>query len=432
VIILKRFRTFYIFGNIIDYFEIIFRRSIVFSFTSNKRQILRFFYKKGLIHAFLPILLITFFSFPLLADAHAYSASYTKVTMDGKKTEVVFTFDTLSLIELLPDIDVNKNWVLEKSEVKNARHHLEELITEGLTLDKENKEQTPKMETMELVKKDNKIFLATTMIFPSFSPGDTIVYNDGFYFNDTGTNYVDLISASFMGQTSEAVLQGKERTWTILLTEPQQEQGQNQTTQPDTDTSQKQHEVGKTVEPASTSSWFSFFKLGTLHILTGYDHLLFLLALLLRKQTFKQYAAIVTSFTIAHSITLSLAVLGWITLPSRFVEAVIAFSICYVAAENIFRKEIRYRWSITFLFGLIHGLGFASILREMSIPKSHLAVALLNFNLGIEAVQLSLVLLLLPLLSFLFKLKSSRKIVTYGSYAIVAMGAIWFIQRIFS
>ncbi len=351
--------------------------------------------------------------------------------MDDKKTELVFTLDTLSLIELLPDIDSNKNWVLEKSELKKDRHHIEELITEGLTLDKNNKEVTPKVENMKLVKKENKEFVSTTLIFPAFSPGDTIVYNDGFYFNDTGANYVDLISADLMGQTSEAVIQGKERTWTILLTEVQQEQGQGQTTQPDTGTVQDQAKAAKPVEKSATSTWFSFFKLGTLHILTGYDHLLFLFALLLRKQTFKQYAAIVTSFTIAHSITLSLAVLGWITLPSRFVEAVIAFSICYVAAENIFRKEIRHRWTITFLFGLIHGLGFASILREMSIPKSHLAVALLNFNLGIEAVQLSLVLLLLPLLSFMFKLKSSRKIVIYGSYAIVAMGAIWLIQRLF-
>jgi hydrogenase/urease accessory protein HupE len=367
----------------------------------------------------------------MIADAHAYSASYTKITMDDKKTEVVFTLDSLSLIELLPDIDRNKNWVLEKSELEKDRHHLEELITEGLTLDRNNKEVTPMVEKMKLVKKENKEFVSTTMTFPAFSPGDTIVYNDGFYFNDTGANYVDLISADFMGQTSEAVLQGKERTWTILLTEVQQEQGQDQTTQPDTGTAQDHPEAVKPVEKSSTSSWFSFFKLGTLHILTGYDHLLFLFALLLRKQTFKQYAAIVTSFTIAHSITLSLAVLGWITLPSRFVEAVIAFSICYVAAENIFRKEIRRRWTITFLFGLIHGLGFASILREMSIPKSHLAVALVNFNLGIEAVQLSLVLLLLPLLSYIFKLKSSRKIVIYSSYAIVAMGAIWFIQRLF-
>ncbi len=350
--------------------------------------------------------------------------------MDEKKTELVFTLDTLSLIELLPDIDLNKNWVLEKSEIKKEQHHIEELITEGLTLDKNNKEVTPTVETMKLVKKENKEFLSTTMTFPAFSAGDTIVYNDGFYFNDTGTNYVDLISASYMGQSSEAIIQGKERTWTILLTEVQQEQGQDQTTQPDTE--QPQPKTAQPVEQSSTSSWFSFFKLGMLHIITGYDHLLFLFALLLRKQTIKQYISIVTSFTLAHSITLTLAVLGWITLPSRFVEATIAFSICYVALENILRKEIKHRWSITFLFGLIHGLGFASILKEMEIAKSHLAVALINFNLGIESVQLAIVLLLLPLLTFLFKLKISRRIVQIGSLIIFFLGAIWLLERIFS
>jgi hydrogenase/urease accessory protein HupE len=373
-------------------------------------------------------MLFAFIAFPTLADAHAYSASYTKITMDQEKTELVFTLDTLSVIELLPDIDLNKNWVLEKSEIKKKKHHIEELITEGLTLDKENKEQTPKVETMKLVKKENKEFLSTTILFPAFSPGDTIVYNDGFYFNDTGTNYVDLISASIMGQTSEAVLQGTERTWTILLTEVQQEQGQDQTTQPDT--VEKQPETANPVQKSSTSSWFSFFKLGMLHIITGYDHLLFLFALLLRKQTVKQYISIVTSFTLAHSITLTLAVLGWITLPSRFVEAAIAFSICYVAVENIFRKEIKHRWSITFLFGLIHGLGFASILKEMEIAKSHLAVALINFNLGIETVQLGIVLLLVPLLAYLFKLKLSRRIVQIGSLIIFILGAIWLVERI--
>lgn len=168
-----------------------------------------------------------------------------------------------------------------------------------------------------------------------------------------------------------------------------------------------------------------------MHILTGYDHLLFQLALLLRKQTFKQYAAIVTSFTIAHSITLTLSVLGLVTLPSRFVEATIAFSICYVAVENIFRKKIRHRWTITFLFGLIHGLGFATLLREMAIPMKDLAVALVNFNLGIEAVQLTIVLLLLPLLTYMFKQKISGKMVQYGSIVIAVLSAIWLIQRLF-
>ncbi|MEH7118870.1 HupE/UreJ family protein [Neobacillus vireti] len=377
----------------------------------------------------LSLSIIAFIICPKSADAHAYSASYTKLTVDSKQTELVFTLDTLSIIELIPSIDANKNFVLEKSEIKKGKHHLEELIEEGLTLDKGNEEQTPAIKSMKLVKKENKEFLSTTMTFPAFSPGDTINYNDGFYFHDTGTNYVDLITATIYGESSEGVLQGKERTWTVLVTEIQQEQGQ--TAQPDTTQVPHETTAKPPVEKTAAASWFSFFKLGMLHILTGYDHLLFLLALLLRKQTFKQYAAIITSFTIAHSITLSLAVLGWVTLPSRFVEAAIAFSVCYVAAENIFRKEIRYRWSITFLFGLIHGLGFATILREMEIPKNHLAVALINFNLGIEAVQLTIVLLLLPLLSYLFKLRNSKKIITYGSYAIVALGAIWLFQRLF-
>ena len=120
----------------------------------------------------------------------------------------------------------------------------------------------------------------------------------------------------------------------------------------------------------STSGWFSFLKLGMNHILTGYDHLLFLLSLLIARQTFKQIATTITAFTIAHSITLTLTVLGMIDVPSSFVEPAIALSICYVALENIFRQKISYRWVITFVFGLIHGMGFADILKEMNIPKN--------------------------------------------------------------
>ncbi|WP_231510877.1 HupE/UreJ family protein [Bacillus sp. UNC438CL73TsuS30] len=367
---------------------------------------------------------------PLTAQAHAYSASYTQITMDQNKTEVVFSIDTLSIMELIEGIDKNKDWVLQQSEIDQEKHHIEELLTEGIALDKDNKEQTPELEKMKIVKKSNKIFLSIYLKYPDFSPGETISFNDGFYANDPTTNYVNLISANYNGETSEAALQGDNRTWTMLLTEVQQEQQSDsgQSVQPDQN--QQQQPPAPHVQ-TTTSTWFSFFKLGMMHILTGYDHLLFLLALLFRKQTFKQYAAIVTSFTLAHSITLTLSVLGVVTLPSRFVEAAIAFSICYVAAENIFRKEIRHRWTITFLFGLIHGLGFATLLREMAIPKKDLAVALVNFNLGIEAVQLSIVLLLLPLLTYMFKQKVSGKIVRYGSVAIVILGAIWLVQRLF-
>ncbi|OIK16325.1 hypothetical protein BIV60_04725 [Bacillus sp. MUM 116] len=377
---------------------------------------------------FLFVMFISCVFQPFTAEAHAYSASYTKITMDPTKTEVVFSIDTLSIIELIDGIDKNKDWVLQQSEIDQEKHHIEELLTEGIALDKDNKEQTPELEKMKIVKKSNKIFLSVYLKYPGVSPGETISFNDGFYANDPTTNYVNLLSANYQGETSETALQGDNRTWTMLLTEVQQEQ-QTDSGQTVQDHYQKKTQPAAYAQP-TTSTWFSFFKLGMMHILTGYDHLLFLLALLLRKQTFKQYAAIVTSFTIAHSITLTLSVLGLVTLPSRFVEATIAFSICYVAVENIFKKKIRHRWTITFLFGLIHGLGFATLLREMAIPKKDLAVSLINFNLGIEAVQLTIVLLLLPLLTYMFKQKVSGKIVRYGSIIIVVLGAIWLVQRL--
>ena len=174
------------------------------------------------------------------------------------------------------------------------------------------------------------------MTFPAFSPGDTLIFNDGFYFNDTGTNYIDLISASYLGETSEAVLEGKNRTWTMLITEVQQEQSSNgeqvaqqeqpspgeQAAQPTPN--QKQSEQANPSQTATSSSWLSFLKLGMSHILTGYDHLLFLLSLLIARQTFKQIATTITAFTIAHSITLTLTVLGIIDIPSSFVEPAIA------------------------------------------------------------------------------------------------------------
>ncbi|MFP7297186.1 HupE/UreJ family protein [Neobacillus niacini] len=354
--------------------------------------------------------------------------------MDNKKTEFTFSIDTLSIIELIEGIDENENKDLEKTEVQKNEEELEELIHHVLSLDKNNQQQEPELKKMVLEKKEGKNFLTFHMNYPVFVPGDTISLNDGLYTNDPDTNYANFISFEYEGATGTSVLQGKERTWTILLTENQEEQSPDGEVQPGGDQSapdQEQPEAAPIVE-TSTSSWFSFFKLGMLHILTGYDHLLFLLALLLRKQTFKQYAAIITSFTIAHSITISLAVLGVITLPSRFVESVIAFSIVYVALENIFRKEIRHRWGLTFLFGLIHGLGFANILKEMNIPKSDLALALVNFNIGIEVVQLALVLLVLPLLTYMFKLKSSGLIIKAVSIIVAALGGFWLIERIFS
>jgi hydrogenase/urease accessory protein HupE len=134
-----------------------------------------------------------------------------------------------------------------------------------------------------------------------------------------------------------------------------------------------------------------YFLSGVEHIAIGYDHIAFLFAVIVLGRRFWPLFAVVTAFTVAHSITLSLAVLDVVTLPSRMVEIAIAASIVYVAAENFFVTDIRHRWWLTFAFGLIHGFGFASVLREYGLPQDRVVPVLAAFNVGVEAGQLLIV-----------------------------------------
>jgi hydrogenase/urease accessory protein HupE len=178
----------------------------------------------------------------------------------------------------------------------------------------------------------------------------------------------------------------------------------------------------------------SFIVLGVEHILTGYDHLLFLLALLALGGSFGYLLKVVTAFTVAHSVTLTLSTLDIISLPPRFIESVIALSIAYVAAENLWRKRDkaeRWRWALTFAFGLVHGMGFAGILQEMTIPKSSLVTSLVSFNIGVELGQLAFMSVAFLILA-LFKLLAWDKGIRYGaSLTAVAAGMYWFVERAF-
>ncbi|MCX7210856.1 MAG: HupE/UreJ family protein [Burkholderiales bacterium] len=175
----------------------------------------------------------------------------------------------------------------------------------------------------------------------------------------------------------------------------------------------------------------SFFFLGVEHIVTGYDHLLFLLALILCGGNLIQLLKIITAFTLAHSITLAAAALNIITLPSVLVEAVIALSIAYVAFENLYpRYAISKRWTISFVFGLMHGFGFSTVLRDIGLPQDNLIWSLLNFNLGVEAGQLAAVVLVLPALFWLRKTVLEAKVVRVVSAVVMGVGIALFIERI--
>jgi len=161
------------------------------------------------------------------------------------------------------------------------------------------------------------------------------------------------------------------------------------------------HSFTIAIEPSEPAAALgSFFKLGVEHILTGYDHLLFLAALLIAAPGFGSAAKIVTSFTAAHSLTLALAAFDLVHVPAAIVEPLIAASVLWVGVENLLRKNPPGRWKLTFGLGLIHGLGFAGVLRGLDIGDANGALrALLGFNLGVEAGQLALVAAALPLLA---------------------------------
>jgi len=189
-----------------------------------------------------------------------------------------------------------------------------------------------------------------------------------------------------------------------------------------------------TFHTTNASSWWqatrTFLVLGIEHILTGYDHLLFLVALLVAGRSARQLVAIVTSFTIAHSLTLAAATLGPVAPPPRLVEAVIALSIVYVGIENLLTATPRGRWKLTFVFGLVHGFGFANVLREMALPREALAASLFTYNLGVELGQVTVVLLLWPLLRRVQQSSYAARVTWWVSVIVTIFGAIWFVQRL--
>ena len=183
-----------------------------------------------------------------------------------------------------------------------------------------------------------------------------------------------------------------------------------------------------------------YIEAGIEHIFLGYDHIAFLAAIVLWARRLWPVVKVVTAFTVAHSITLSLAALDIVRIPSSIIEPAIAASIVYVAAENFLSRDIDKRWRDTFGFGLIHGFGFASALQEFGLPRNALVPALASFNIGVEIGQIVIVSLLVPILLGMDRLLANGGVVkavpvrpevaVYGiSGAIIVLGSYWFIDR---
>jgi hydrogenase/urease accessory protein HupE len=227
-----------------------------------------------------------------------------------------------------------------------------------------------------------------------------------------------------LGNATEpiALLDSRHATWTLAAPAP---------------TAVSETEAA--IAPAQTPppehiSWTSFIPLGIEHILTGYDHLCFLLALLLMTVRFREVLGVVTTFTVAHSITLALAATGVVSLPSSIVEPLIAASIVYIGVENlVLKRQPRYRLVLVFGFGLIHGLGFASALAERLPGVTGWAVVppLISFNLGVETGQLMVAACLVPLIRWARTRPDfyAGRLQPALSLVVAIAGMVWFLQR---
>jgi len=191
--------------------------------------------------------------------------------------------------------------------------------------------------------------------------------------------------------------------------------------------------------PTWTQTAATYLGLGVEHILLGIDHLLFVLALLLLVRGWRRVIVTITSFTLAHSITLAAATLGFVYVPQRPVEAVIALSIVLVAAELVHRERGRtslaqqWPWAIAFTFGLLHGFGFAGALNEIGLPQQAIPLSLLFFNIGVEMGQILFIVAVYVVWALLKRLvmRLPAPITSYGpAYAIGTVAAFWTIERI--
>ncbi|MEW4370549.1 HupE/UreJ family protein [Paenibacillus kandeliae] len=374
------------------------------------------------------LLLMSMNMLPLrTASAHAYSVAFTRISYSDGQMTLQYALDDLSVLEALPGVDRNQDYYLDEQELSAAHDrimawfhqylHVQDqgqpvdLSTGTLVLnselpDKEHFKFKDKISYSDLLLPNAKL-VTLTVHLPVTGKLDTISLQDDFHqvIPSEYANFINVINEGTIQSTS-ALFQAP---WSFQV--------------------EINHVDGSS--KVDSSGWLTFLRLGSQHILTGTDHLLFLLTLIVLRMRLRDYVKIITSFTIAHSLTLALSVLGIATLPSRFVESMIAASIVYVALENLFfRRNARNRWWLTFLFGLIHGLGFADLLVDMQLPTNQLVPALLSFNLGIELTQLTLLAIALPLLTLWYRTRWYPRTFIVVNAAAVCVAAFWLFQRL--
>lgn len=339
------------------------------------------------------------------ARAHSVGLSRGEYRVSGRTVEVELTFARPELASAIPDLDADGDGSVSSADVAAAERLLGDTFVAGLEVRSTSGPCIGALERASLAEEDGATIRATYRC-----DRDTagLSIRAGFLGSlSIGHRHLASLTAG-AGETARAVLYESRPELAVAA-------------------SRRDAHAGIAT---GTVAW-PLFRLGVEHILTGYDHLLFLLGLVLVGGRLRPLLVVVTAFTLAHSLTLALAALGaWAPSPG-LVEPAIALSIAYVGLENWFVRDAGRRWLITFPFGLIHGFGFAGALGEISLPSGQVPLALAAFNLGVEAGQLAVLAAVLPAVLWLGRQRwFGQRGVRGVSAAIALVGFCWFFSRV--
>jgi hydrogenase/urease accessory protein HupE len=353
-------------------------------------------------------LLLLVLASPNAVLAHDPGLSTANVRLSQNNIEITLGFSIIDTAEIV-EIDKDRDAHISKEELAAATAELQKMGTNALD-----------------VKLDGRS-IAPASVTCAFDPSDnasvTITFNTPqFATLEIRSKWLALLQPSHRQFLSIQGPDGKVLAERLLSANS------------DSVTVQMDPTESKLTAVVRNNSFADFLAMGVKHIWTGYDHLLFLFGLLIVTRNFVSSFKIITCFTVAHSITLAVGTLSLVQFSSRFVEPLIAASIVYVGIENLVRgDDPKGRWLLTFGFGLIHGFGFASVLRELGVGSngSGIAVPLVSFNLGVELGQIAIAALVLPVI---WKLRAKpafiNRWVPACSVLVALLGGYWFVQRV--
>lgn len=363
----------------------------------------------------LSYLLLCCLLWPALALAHKASDSYLSLKLEGTKIEGQWDI-ALRDLDFALGLDANGDAAITWGEVRAKHTEISAYALSRLQLASGGK-PCPATVNAHLVDEHTDGAYAV-LRFAANCPAlsETLQVGYALLF-DVDPQHKGLFSLTAQGQTGTAIFSPDQATRQFTLKQPD-----------------------------ALHQFLDYGREGVWHIWIGFDHILFLLALLLPAVVLREgrewravsafrpalweVLKIVTAFTLAHSITLSLATLGIVSLPSRWVESCIAASVVVAALNNVYPLFRERRWVMAFVFGLIHGFGFASVLSELGLPREALALALVGFNLGVEAGQLAIVSVFLPLTYVLRHTRFYRRGMLFGgSLLVAALALVWLLER---